>query len=477
MSDEKPKRKPKKKVIKPRVPMPMQDPKERIKNFDEVELGYTKEMALEEASRCLQCPKPKCVEGCPAGVPIPQFIKLIREEKFIESAFLITEHNILPAVCGRVCPQEDLCEGNCVLGKKYKPVAIGNLQYFVADFARNSNACYYCDKEPPNGKKVACIGSGPASLAVASELMKKGYEITIYEEYHKPGGVLTYGIPAYRLPWEIIEYEVNVLKENGVKFVFNTKVGKDITFEQLRQDYDAIFIGIGANMPLFLRLPGENLKGVIQSRDYLRMVKENICFDANHEIPTGENVCIIGGGNVAMDCARTAKRFPHKTVTIVYRRAMEQLPARRIEIEHAQQEGVIFKLLTNPVRFIGDENGVLKEMEVISMRLGEPDSSGRPRPIPIEGSEFIIKTDLVINAIGNSADPSLTSIIPKLKTNRWGNIIVNDNMETNIKGVFAAGDIVTDPLTVVSAVGGGKKAAQSIHKYLFPESVEKEKSE
>jgi len=458
--------KPQKKIVKPRIPMPMQDPKERIKNFNEVELGYTKEMALEEALRCLQCPKPQCVEGCPAGVPIPQFIKLIREEKFIESAFLITSHNILPAVCGRVCPQEDLCEGHCVLGKKYEPVAIGNLQYFVADFARKSKACYYCDKEPPNGKKVACIGSGPASLAVASELIKKGYEVDIYEEYNVPGGVLTYGIPAYRLPWEIIEYETNVLKENGVKFILNTKVGKDITFEELRQKYNAIFIGIGANQSLYLRLPGENLKGVIQARDYLRLVKENICFGANNIIPTGENVCIIGGGNVAMDCARTAKRLPHKSVTIVYRRSLEQMPARKVEIEHAQQEGVIFKLLTNPVRFIADENGKLKEMEVISMRLGEPDSSGRPRPIPIEGSEYIIKTDLVINATGNGADPSFASAIPELKTNRWGNIIVNDNMETNIKGVFAAGDIVTDPLTVVAAIGGGKKAAQSIHKYL-----------
>ncbi|MBN2157160.1 MAG: NADPH-dependent glutamate synthase [Candidatus Lokiarchaeota archaeon] len=462
----------KKKVILPRHKIPEQDPFLRSKNFDEVNLGYAPEMAQAEASRCLQCPKPACREGCPVNVDIPGFIKLIIEGNFIEASHHIKETNALPAICGRVCPQETQCEGVCVLGKssKYKPVAIGNLERFVADAERATKACYICEKDPPTGKKVAIIGSGPAGLTVAGDLIKKGHEVHIFEAFHKGGGVLVYGIPEFRLPKEIVNWEIQELLENGVEMHYNTVVGKLLTVEDLKkQNFDAIFIGIGAGLPLFMGIPGENLKGVVSANEYLTRSNLMKSYDfPNYKTPPlqGKKVVVVGGGNVAMDSARTALRLESETVTIVYRRAMEQLPARVEEVHHAQEEGVIFNLLTNPVRFIGDATGRLQEVEVLKMKLGEPDSSGRARPIPIEGSEFQIPCDLAIIAIGNNSNPLLTSTMPDLKLNKWGNIITDENGATNLPGIYAGGDIVTGAATVISAMGEARRAAKAIHEFL-----------
>lgn len=465
----------KKPKIPPRNKMPEQDPIQRSKNFKEVNLGYTVELALAEANRCLQCKKPKCVEGCPVNVDIPGFIKLIKERRFIDANHHIKETNALPAVCGRVCPQENQCEGNCVLKAKFGSVAIGYLERFVADYERlNSKACYICEKLPPKHKKVAVIGCGPAGLTVAGDLIKLGYEITIFEAFHKGGGVLVYGIPEFRLPKEIVNHEINELIENGVEIKYNMVMGKILTIDELRNmGYDAIFIGIGAGLPTFLRIPGENLKGVVSSNEYLTRSNLMKAYDfPNYNTPqiSGKNVIVVGGGNVAMDAARTALRSGAETVTIVYRRSMEQLPARVEEVHHAMEEGVIFKLLTNPEEFIGDEQGNVKAARVIQMKLGEADSSGRAKPIPIPGSQYEIPCDLVIISIGNESNPLLTSTIPNLKLNKWGNIEVNEETgQTNIPYIFAAGDIVTGAATVISAMGAARKAARGIHYYLNPE--------
>lgn len=462
-------RKPKK-TIPPRTKIPEQDPILRSKNFNEVNLGYTEEMALEEANRCLQCPKPMCVQGCPVNVNIPGFIKLIREKQFIEANHLIKESNALPAVCGRVCPQENQCEGKCVLRKKFGSVCIGNLERFVADFERATGACYICEKDPPNHKKVAILGCGPSGLTVAGDLIKLGYDVSIFEAFHKGGGVLAYGIPEFRLPKEIVNFEIRELIENGVDIQYNKVIGKVLTIDDLRDmGYDAIFIGIGAGLPAFLRVPGENLKGVVSSNEYLTRTNLMKAYDfPNYKTPImkGRNVIVIGGGNVAMDSARTALRLGAKTVTIAYRRSMEELPARVEEVHHAQQEGVIFNLLTNPTQFIGDENGNLKEIELLRMELGEPDASGRRRPIPIEGSEFRIPCDLAVIAVGSHSNPLLTSTYPAIKLNRWGNIVADENGQTSVEWIFAGGDIVTGSATVISAMGAGRKAAKAIHEYL-----------
>ncbi len=454
----------------PRQKMPEQNPILRSKNFKEVNLGYTPEIALQEAKRCLQCKKPTCVEGCPVNVDIPSFIKLIQEANFCEAAYKIKEYNALPAVCGRVCPQEVQCEGRCVLGKKSEPVAIGNLERFVADFERNSGSCYLPTKGPPSGKKIACIGCGPASLTVAGDLIKLGHDVTIFEAFHKGGGVLVYGIPEFRLPKEIVNAEIEYLISQGVVIKYNMVIGKTLTIDDLwNLGYNAIFIGIGAGLPIFVRAPGINLKGIVSANEYLTRTNLMKAYEfPKYKTPhlKGKDVTVMGGGNVAMDSARTALRLGAHTVTIVYRRAMEQLPARKEEVHHAIDEGVIFKLLTNPTRFIGDEKGHVKEMEVIQMRLGEPDASGRASPIPIENSEFIIKTDLVILAIGNNSNPLLTSTYPKLALNKWGNIIADETGKTNTKGIYAGGDIVTGSATVISAMGAGRKAAKAIHEYL-----------
>ncbi|NVM31344.1 MAG: NADPH-dependent glutamate synthase [Candidatus Helarchaeota archaeon] len=461
----------KKKIPKvPRQKMPEQDPILRSKNFKEVNLGYTPELALTEANRCLQCKKPKCIEGCPVNIDIPGFISLIQQEDFCEAAYKIKEFNALPAICGRVCPQENQCEGSCILSKKFEPVAIGHLERFVADFERESGSCYLPTKEPPTGKKVACIGCGPASLTVAGDLIKLGHDVTIFEAFHKGGGVLVYGIPEFRLPKKILNAEIEYLISQGVEIKYNMVIGKTLTIDDLWDSgFDAIFIGIGAGLPRFLRVPGENLKGVVSANEYLTRTNLMKAYEyPKYKTPyvKGIDVTVIGGGNVAMDSARTALRLDANTVTIVYRRAMEQLPARREEVQHAEEEGVIFKLLTNPKRFIGDEKGHVKEIEVIKMRLGEPDASGRARPIPIENSEFRIKTDLVIIAIGNNSNPLLTSTYPKLELNKWGNIITDENGKTSVESIYAGGDIVTGAATVISAMGAGRKAAKAIHEYL-----------
>ncbi|MFX1525197.1 MAG: NADPH-dependent glutamate synthase [Promethearchaeota archaeon] len=460
----------KKPVRIPRQGMPTQDPRLRVKNFDEVNLGYYTEIAKKEAERCLQCAKPMCVEGCPVNINIPEFIKLIRDGEIQEAIRCIKEYNILPAICGRVCQQENQCEAKCVMKKRFGSVAIGNLERFVADWERANQLKECPDCEAPNNIKVAIIGSGPSGLTCAADMARYGYDVTIFEAFHKGGGVLVYGIPEFRLPKEIVEDEIDTLKMLGVHIEYNMIIGKILTIEDLKSlGFKAIFIGIGAGSPRFLGLPGENLKGIVSANEYLTRTNLMKAYDfPKYKTPVvkGKNIVVIGGGNTAMDSARTALRLGAKTVTIVYRRAMEQLPARREEVRHGEEEGIIFKLLTNPIRFIGDETGKVKELEVIQMKLGEPDESGRARPIPIEDSEFIIKADLVIIGIGTNANPLLTSTYPPLDLNQWGNIIADESGKTNIEGIYAGGDIVTGAATVISAMGAGRRAAQAMNQYL-----------
>ncbi|MHA2051448.1 MAG: NADPH-dependent glutamate synthase [Promethearchaeota archaeon] len=450
--------------------MPVQEPKLRGKNFEEVNLGYDIKTAKEEAGRCLQCAKPLCVEGCPVNINIPEFIKLIQEDSHQEAVRSIKEYNILPAICGRVCQQENQCEGKCIMGKRFEPVAIGHLERFLADWERKNQLKECPDCEAPNNIKVAVIGSGPSGLTCAADLARYGYDVTIYEAFHKGGGVLVYGIPEFRLPKAIVEDEIETLKMLGVKIEYDMIIGKILTLDDLKSmGFKAIYIGIGAGSPRFLGIPGENLKGVVSANEYLTRTNLMKAYDfPRYKTPIvkGKNIVVIGGGNTAMDSARTALRLGANTVTIVYRRAMEQLPARLEEVRHGEEEGIIFKLLTNPTRFIGDEEGKIKEMEVIKMELGAPDESGRARPIPIKGSEFIIKTDLVIIGIGNNANPLLTSTYPSLELNKWGNIVTDENGKTNIEGIYAGGDIVTGAATVISAMGAGRKAALEMNQYL-----------
>jgi glutamate synthase (NADPH/NADH) small chain len=454
----------------PRNEMPVQEPKLRGKNFEEVNLGYDIKTAKEEAGRCLQCAKPLCVEGCPVNINIPEFIKLIQEDSHQEAVRSIKEYNILPAICGRVCQQENQCEGKCIMGKRFEPVAIGHLERFLADWERKNQLKECPDCEAPNNIKVAVIGSGPSGLTCAADLARYGYDVTIYEAFHKGGGVLVYGIPEFRLPKAIVEDEIETLKMLGVKIEYDMIIGKILTLDDLKSmGFKAIYIGIGAGSPRFLGIPGENLKGVVSANEYLTRTNLMKAYDfPRYKTPIvkGKNIVVIGGGNTAMDSARTALRLGANTVTIVYRRAMEQLPARLEEVRHGEEEGIIFKLLTNPTRFIGDEEGKIKEMEVIKMELGAPDESGRARPIPIKGSEFIIKTDLVIIGIGNNANPLLTSTYPSLELNKWGNIVTDENGKTNIEGIYAGGDIVTGAATVISAMGAGRKAALEMNQYL-----------
>ncbi|MHA2009126.1 MAG: NADPH-dependent glutamate synthase [Promethearchaeota archaeon] len=454
----------------PRNKMPAQDPKKRGINFYEVNLGYDIKTAKKEAERCLQCAKPLCVEGCPVNINIPEFIKLIQENEFQEAVRSVKEYNILPAICGRVCQQENQCEGKCIMGKRFESVAIGHLERFLADWERVNQLKECPDCEAPNNIKVAVIGSGPAGLTCAADLARFGFDVTIYEAFHKGGGVLVYGIPEFRLPKAIVEDEIETLKMLGVKIEYDMIIGKILTIDDLRSmGFKAIFIGIGAGSPRFLGIPGENLKGIVSANEYLTRTNLMKAYDfPNYKTPIvkGKDIVVIGGGNTAMDSARTALRLGAETVTIVYRRAMEQLPARLEEVHHGEEEGVIFKLLTNPTRFLGDEEGKIKEIEVIKMKLGEPDESGRARPIPIENSEFIIQADLVIIGIGNNANPLLTSTYPVLDLNKWGNIVTDENGKTNIEGIYAGGDIVTGTATVISAMGAGRKAAKAMNQYL-----------
>ncbi len=457
----------------PRQPMNRQDPKERRRNFLEVALGYTEEQALLEASRCLQCPKPFCVEGCPVSIDIPGFIKLILEKDYIGAAEKIKETNSLPAVCGRVCPQEEQCEEKCILGKTPDgPVAIGRLERFVADYeAKHSEKEVEPVKERKN-KKVAIVGAGPAGLTVAGELAKKGYDVTIFEALHKPGGVLVYGIPEFRLPKVIVEREVEYIKKLGVDIKYNVVIGKTFTVDELLEEegYDAVFLGNGAGLPKFMGIPGENLNGVYSANEFLTRINLMKAYEFpkyDTPIKKGHKVAVIGGGNVAMDAARSALRLGAEEVYIVYRRGREQMPAREEEIENAEEEGIIFKLLTNPVEILGNDKGWVKGLKCIKMELGEPDESGRRRPVPIEGSEFEMEVDVVIMAIGQSANPLVAGSASGLETNKWGYIVADEETgKTTKKGVFAGGDIVTGAATVISAMGAGRKAAKAIDEYL-----------
>ncbi len=458
----------------PRNPMPQQDVAARVKNFDEVALGYTEEMAVDEAERCLGCAKKPCVAGCPVNIDIPAFIQKIKEKDFSGAAKELKLTNSLPAICGRVCPQENQCEALCVLGKKGEPVAVGRLERFAADWEAehtNGSAAPPQPEDPELARyKVAVVGSGPAGLTVAGDLAKKGYSVTIFEALHKTGGVLRYGIPEFRLPRTILDREVDYVKSLGVTILTDVIVGRTFKVaDLLEQGFDAVFVGSGAGAPKLMGIPGENLSGVYSGNEWLTRVN---LMRAHHEdyatpIKIPKKACVIGAGNTAMDCTRTALRIGAEEVTIVYRRGREEMPARAEEIENAEHEGVKFKLLTNPKRFIGDENGAVKAMECLRMELGEPDSSGRRRPVPVEGSEFEIECDTVIVALGQNPNPLIRTTTEGLKTESWGGIIIDaETGMTSIPGVFAGGDAVTGEATVISAMGAGKVAAAGIDKYI-----------
>ena len=455
----------------PRQPMAEQEPKVRAKNFDEVPLGYSPETAIKEAQRCLQCKKPGCVAGCPVEIDIPGFIQLIKEEKFTESIRHIWQKNSLPAVCGRVCPQEIQCEGLCIVGKKGEPVAIGNLERFVADWERENGTGALPPKADPTGKKVAVVGSGPAGLTVAGDLIAKGHEVTVFEAFHKSGGVLVYGIPEFRLPKDIVAQEVNFLERLGVKVECNQVVGRTVTIDELFEEgYEAVFIGVGAGLPVLLDVPGKNLIGIYSANEYLtrsNLMKAYLFPEYDTPIIKGKNVVTLGAGNVAMDSARTALRLGAENSRIVYRRSRAEVPARGAEVHHAEEEGVEFFFLAAPTKFIGDDKGRVIGMQCLKMELGEPDASGRRRPVAIEGSEFELECDLVIVAVGTGANPILTQSTDGLSLNKWGYIDVDDKTaKTTKKGVWAGGDIVTGSATVILAMGAGRIAANSIHDYL-----------
>jgi glutamate synthase (NADPH/NADH) small chain len=462
----------KKKEKTPRQKMPEQDPKVRARNFDEVPLGFSLETAQLEANRCLQCKKPTCVEGCPVQIDIPGFIKHIRERDFSGAIMKLWEKTSLPAVCGRVCPQEAQCEALCILGKKEEPVAVGRLERFAADRQRTHGEFRLPEKAAPTGKKVAVVGSGPSGLTVAGDLILKGNEVTVFEAFHKTGGVLIYGIPEFRLPKAIVQAEVDILEKLGVTIVCNAVIGRTSTIDELfAEGFDAVYIGVGAGLPVFMNIPGENLIGIYSANEYLtrsNLMKAYKFPEYDTPIVLGKNVVVLGAGNVAMDSARTALRLGADSVKIVYRRSRDEMPARGEEIHHAEEEGVEMHLLTNPTRFIGDDQGRVVAMECIKMELGEPDASGRKRPIPINGSEFTMETDLVVIAIGAGANPLITATTPGLQTNRRGYIMADTKTgKTYKKGVWAGGDIVTGSATVILAMGAGRIAANSIHEYLM----------
>ena len=452
-----------------RVVMRQQDPKIRITNFQEVSLGLTEDMVELETQRCLQCANPLCVSGCPVNIKIPEFIKLLKEKKYIEALYKIKEDNLLPAICGRVCPQETQCEQACVLGKRGEPIAIGYLERFIADWERINNLKECPECAAPKGIKVALIGAGPAGLACAGELAMRGYDVTLFEAFHAGGGVLIYGIPEFRLPKEIIKREIETLEMLNVKMKYNSIIGKILTIEDLQEmGFKAFFIGVGAGLPVFLNISGLNLNGVVSANEFLtrsNLMKAYRFPEYDTPIKIGKIVTIIGGGNVALDSARTALRLGAERVIVVYRRSEAEMPARREEYHHAIEEGIDFQFLTNPVRFIGDEEGNVRKMEVVKMKLGEPDQSGRRRPIPIKNSEYLIDTDTIIVAVGTKANPILTKTIPELKLSKWGYIETDDKGQTNIENIFAGGDIVTGAATVISAMGAGKSAAKGIDEY------------
>lgn len=458
-------------ISKVKVAMPEQDPNVRNKNFEEVALGYTPEMAIEEASRCLNCKRPFCVEGCPVNVPIPRFIQEVAKGNFEKAYDIITEENALPAICGRVCPQESQCEGKCIRGraKGAEPVGIGRLERFVADYHREHGE-HKVPEIKKNGKKVAVVGSGPSGITCAGELAKKGYDVHVFEALHKTGGVLSYGIPEFRLPKALVQSEIDTVAQLGVDFETNVVVGRTITVDELEeQGYDAVFVGSGAGLPRFQGIPGENLNGVYSANEFLtrvNLMKGYMFPDRPTPVKISKTVCVVGAGNVAMDAARTAKRLGAENVYIVYRRSEEEAPARKEEIHHAKEEGIIFKFLTNPIEVKG-ENGWVKSLVCQEMELGEPDESGRRKPVSIEGATLEIETGTFIIAIGQSPNPLIRQTTPGLDTQKWGGIIVNEETnETTRENVYAGGDAVTGAATVILAMGAGKKAAQSIDEKL-----------
>ena len=456
----------------PRQKMPEQKPEVRRRNFEEVPLGFDEETALREAERCLQCKKPTCIDGCPVAVDIPAFIQLIKEGEFTKSIRSVWERNSLPAVCGRVCPQESQCEGVCILGKKDDPVAIGALERYVADRERNQGSGALPPKAAPTGKRVAVVGCGPSGLTVAGDLILKGHDVTIFEAFHKPGGVLVYGIPEFRLPKEIVYSEVNFLERLGVKVECNVVVGRTVSVDELmeKEGFDAVYVGVGAGLPRFLNIPGENLINVYSANEYLtraNLMKAYLFPEYDTPIAVGKNVAVFGAGNVAMDAARTAMRLGADNVRIIYRRSREEMPARAEEIHHAEEEGIEFHLLTAPTRFLGDNRGWINGIECLEMELGEPDDSGRRRPVPKEGSKFQLECDLAVIAVGAAANPLLTQSTEALQLNKWGYIIADpDTGKTTKPGVWAGGDIVTGQATVILAMGAGRMASDSIHNYL-----------
>ncbi|MCI5910541.1 MAG: NADPH-dependent glutamate synthase [Oscillospiraceae bacterium] len=450
-------------------PMPSQDPEVRKRNFEEVALGYSEETAVNEAMRCLECKNPKCVSGCPVGINIPGFIKKIKERDYDGAYDVISESSLLPAICGRVCPQESQCEKHCVRGVKGDPVGIGRLERFAADLRMSKNVPV-SKPETKNGKKIAVVGSGPAGLSCAGVLAKKGYDVTIFEALHVAGGVLMYGIPQFRLPKEIVQREISNLKELGVDIETNHIIGKTYTIDDLKSDgYDAIFIGSGAGLPRFMNIPGENLMGVYSANEFLTRINLMKAYkdDSHTPVMKGRNVAVVGGGNVAMDAARSAMRLGAENVYIIYRRSEAELPARAEEVEHAKEEGIIFKTLNNPVEILGDENGFVKGVKCIEMELGEPDESGRRRPVAKPGSEHVVDMDCVVMSIGTTPNPLIASTTKGLEVNKRGCIVVDeDTCHTSRDTVYAGGDAVSGAATVILAMGAGKKAAESIDKLL-----------
>ncbi len=467
---------PKERMKIPRQAMPAQEPMERIRNFNEVALGFTADLAVAEAERCLACKKPKCISGCPVGIDIPAFVQAIQDQRFEEALGIIKKDNTLPAICGRVCPQEDQCEKVCVTGVKHEPVAIGRMERFVADWEMAQGEIKMPRQAPPTGFKVAIVGSGPSGLACAADLAIRGHQVTILEALHKPGGVLVYGIPEFRLPKAIVGEEISNLKKLGVEIRCNFVVGKTASVQELFDDYgyDAIFLGTGAGLPYFMGIPGENYIGVLSANEFLTRVNLMKAFsfpDYDTPVQLGNRVAVVGSGNVAMDCLRTAKRLGAEEVICLYRRTRAESPARLEELEHAEEEGIDFRWLNAPVEIYGDDEGRVTGVRVIKMELGEPDSSGRRRPVPIEGSEYDVPLDNVIMGIGQGPNPLVTKSTEGLQLNRWGNIVVDEEtMMTSIPGVFAGGDIVTGAATVILAMGAGKKAAAGIDDYLKQKS-------
>lgn len=453
----------------PRASAHEQDAKKRITNFDEVCYGYTAEQAMLEASRCLNCKNPRCVNDCPVNIDIPEFILQIAKGRFLQASETIAKYSSLPAVCGRVCPQETQCEGSCILGVKNEPVAVGKLERFIADWARDNNLSF-TEKLPDNGKKVAVVGAGPAGLSCAYDLSKSGYDVTVFEALHEAGGVLAYGIPEFRLPKQtVVACEIENVRKLGVKIYTNMIIGRTLTIDQLLNDekFDAVFIGTGAGLPKFMNIKGENLNGVMSANEFLTRANLMKAFDSSYDTPVfvGKKVVVVGGGNVAMDAARTALRLGSE-VAVVYRRTEIELPARREEVIHAKEEGIIFNMLTNPVEIIGDEQGWVKEICCVRCELGEQDASGRRSPVVIPNSEFKIAADAVIMALGTSPNPLISSTTEGLQTNKYKCINVDDNGQTSRKGVFAGGDVATGAATVILAMGAGRKAAKAIDEYL-----------